>query len=212
MKFLSYDGLLARVFRYIWNLFLLNVCFILTSLPIFTIGASVSAMYSVFLNSSVESGVLRQYFSAFRENFPKATVIWLVFLSVGVVLGANWYFLLAYRFEGNGILMGVAMVVSVLYLSVLSFVFALQARFENTIWQTMKNAMILGIGKIFSGILMSFVFLFPAIMFVVDLDVFVNVVAIWIPLGFALQIQINALIAGRVFRKLQPEETQESGE
>ena len=212
MKFLSYDGLLARVFRYIWNLFLLNVCFILTSLPIFTIGASVSAMYSVFLNSSVESGVLRQYFSAFRENFPKATVIWLVFLSVGVVLGANWYFLLVYRFEGNGILMGVAMVVSVLYLSVLSFVFALQARFENTIWQTMKNAMILGIGKIFSGILMSFVFLFPAIMFVVDLDVFVNVVAIWIPLGFALQIQINALIAGRVFRKLQPEETQESGE
>lgn len=206
MKFLSYDGLPARIVRYIWHLFLLNVCFIICCLPVFTVGAAVSAMYSVFLNSSVESGVLRRYFGAFAENFKQATIIWGVFFLAAMVLAANGYFLLTYRFEGNGFLMVIVAVVTVLYLSVASFAFALQARFENSTWQTMKNALILGIGKIFSGVLMSFVMLFPVIMFVVDLDVFVNVVAIWIPLGFALQIQINALIARSVFRKLQPKE------
>jgi uncharacterized membrane protein YesL len=121
------------------------------------------------------------------------------------VLAANWYYLLTYSLGGNGLLLAVAAVVSVLYLSVVSFAFALQAKYENSPLQTMKNALILSIGKFFSGVLMSFVNLFPVIMFVVDLDVFVNVVAIWIPLGFALQIQINALIVRRVFRKLQPQ-------
>ena len=51
--------------------------------------------------------------------------------------------------------------------------------------------------------------LFPLIMFVVDLDVFVHVIAIWIPWGYALQIQINALLLGRVFKKIQPQKQEE---
>lgn len=205
MKFLSYDGLLARIVRYIWNLFVLNLCFILCCLPVITIGAAISAMYAVFLNDFRESGVLRKFIGAFAENFKQATVIWLIFMALAAVLAANWYYLLTYSLGGNGLLLAVAAVVSVLYLSVVSFAFALQAKYENSPLQTMKNALILSIGKFFSGVLMSFVNLFPVIMFVVDLDVFVNVVAIWIPLGFALQIQINALIVRRVFRKLQPQ-------
>lgn len=205
MKFLSYDGLLARIVRYIWNLFVLNICFILCCLPVITIGAAISAMYAVFLNDFRESGVLRKFFGAFAENFKQATVIWLIFMALAAVLAANWYYLLTYSLGDNGLLLAVAAVVSVLYLSVVSFAFALQAKYENSPLQTMKNALILSIGKFFSGVLMSFVNLFPVIMFVVDLDVFVNVVAIWIPLGFALQIQINALIVRRVFRKLQPQ-------
>ena len=209
MKFLGYDGLPARVVRYIWNMFLLNVCFVLCCLPVVTIGAAVSAMYSVFLNSSVESSALRRYFSAFKENLKQATILWLILLPMTLVLLANWYFLLSYEFAGNGMLIAISIVLTVLYLSVTSFVFALQARFDNSILQTMRNALLLGIGKMFTGVLMSFVSLFPLIMFVVDLNVFINVVAIWIPWGCALQIQINALILHRVFNKLQPQVSEE---
>lgn len=209
MKFLGYDGLPARVVRYIWNMFLLNVCFVLCCLPVVTIGAAVSAMYSVFLNSSVESSALRRYFSAFKENLKQATILWLILLPMTLVLLANWYFLLSYEFAGNGMLIAISLVLTVLYLSVTSFVFALQARFDNSILQTMRNALLLGIGKMFTGVLMSFVSLFPLIMFLVDLNVFINVVAIWIPWGCALQIQINALILHRVFNKLQPQVPEE---
>jgi len=209
MKFLGYDGLPARVVRYVWNLFLLNICFILSCLPVITIGAAISALYSVFLNSSVESGLIRRYFSAMKENFRQATMIWLILLPITAVLVINWYFLLSYRFAGDGLLVAISIVVTVLYLSVTSFVFALQAKFENSLWQTIKNALLLGIGKIFTGILMSLVGLFPLIMFVVDLDVFVHVIAIWIPWGYALQIQINALMVQRIFRKIQSPKPEE---
>jgi uncharacterized membrane protein YesL len=154
MKFLSYDGLLARIVRYIWNLFVLNICFILCCLPVITIGAAISAMYAVFLNDFRESGVLRKFVGAFAENFKQATVIWLIFMALAAVLAANWYYLLTYSLGGNGLLLAVAAVVSVLYLSVVSFAFALQAKYENSSLQTMKNALILSIGKFFSGVLM----------------------------------------------------------
>lgn len=206
MKFLSYDGLLARIIRHIWNLFLLNVCLILCCLPVVTAGAGITAAYSVFLNSSVESGMIGRFFQAFRENWKQATAIWLVFLAAAVLLVLDWYFLLSYSFAGSAILIIVTAILSLLYLSVVSYVFPLQARYENPLKVTVKNAVVLGIFWIFSGLLMGFVTLFPLIMFFVNLDIFLRVLAVWIPLGCALQIQINALIVQRVFRKVQPEE------
>lgn len=206
MKFLSYDGLLAQIIRYIWNLFLLNVCLILCCLPVVTAGAAITAAYSVFLNSSMQSGVIGKFFHAFRENWKQATIIWLVFLAVIVLLVLDWYFLLSYSFPGSAIAIVVTAIASILCLSVASYVFPLQARFDNPIKVTMKNAVILGIFWIISGLLMGFVTLFPLITFFWNLEVFLLVIAVWIPLGCGLQIQINALIVSRVFRKVQPKE------
>ena len=203
MKFLSYDGILAQCIRYVWSLFLLNICFLLCCLPIFTIGPAISAMYACFLNESTSSSTIVRFFRAFRENFRKGTLIGLLVLLIGAMLGTSWFFLLTYQPPNNGLMMAALMVLTVLFSSVITFVFALQARYENPVLITLKNAWILSIGKLFSGLLMSFVNLFPIIMFVVNLDVFVNVVAIWIPLGFALQMQINALILRRIFFKLE---------
>ena len=203
MKFLSYDGILAQCIRYVWSLFLLNLCFLICCIPIVTIGAAISAMYACFLNESTTSSVILRFFRAFLANFKKSTLLWLLVLLIGSMLGCSWFFLLTYQPPNNGLMMAALMVLTVLFSSVITFVFALQARYENSVLLTLKNAWILSIGKLFSGLLMSFVNLFPIIMFMVNLDVFVNVVAIWIPLGFALQMQINALILRRIFFKLE---------
>lgn len=205
MKFLSYDGPLAQIIRYLWNLFLLNICIFLCCLPVVTVGASLTAAYSVFLTSSEQSGVIGRFFRAFRENWRQATVIWLVFLAAAALLTLDWYFLISYSFAGSAMLTVVTAILSVLYLSVISYVFPLQARYDNPPKVTVKNAVVLGIFWVLSGLLMGLVTLFPAIMFFVDIEVFLRVIAIWLPLGGALQIQINALIVQRVFRKVQPE-------
>ena len=205
MKFLSYDGILAQCIRYVWSLFLLNICYILCCLPIFTIGAATSAMYACFLNPPTSSSVIRRFFSAFEENFKQATILWLLVLSLILLLGSSWLLLFVYELPVNGLVMAALVVITALLSSAVTFAFALQARYENTLFQTLKNAWVLSIGRLFSGLLMSFVNLFPIIMFVEDLNVFVSVVAIWIPLGFALQMQINALILRRIFKKLEPQ-------
>ena len=67
------DGWLYRGLNRLWDLIVLNILFFLTSIPIVTVGASLSALYTVTLKGvrKEDSYIVRSYFAAFRENFKK---------------------------------------------------------------------------------------------------------------------------------------------
>lgn len=71
----------------------MSVLWLLTSLPIFTIGASTAAFYSFTMEAvrDQEGGVLRSYFAGFRKYFKKATLLWLGELALLLLLGVNLY-------------------------------------------------------------------------------------------------------------------------
>lgn len=79
----------------------MSILWLITSLPIITIGASTAAFYSFTLDAvgDLEGNVFTNYFSAFRENFKKSTLIWLMqvaaFAALSVNLYAAWHFYLA---------------------------------------------------------------------------------------------------------------------
>jgi len=87
----------------------MSLLWLITSLPIVTIGASTAAFYSFTLDAvqDMEGGVWSSYFSAFRENFKKATAIWLLQLVLFVFLSVNlyaaWNFYLAKGILGLGL-------------------------------------------------------------------------------------------------------------
>ena len=66
----------------------LNFLVVITCLPIFTIGASFSAMHTVLVKiyRDEEDKIARDFFSAFKSNFKQATLIWLIYLGVFAVL------------------------------------------------------------------------------------------------------------------------------
>ena len=74
----------------IGDLIILNVLFIITSIPIVTIGASFTALYQVILKlydkEEKETIVVRSYIRSFKEHFKRSTLIWLVLLIVGALL------------------------------------------------------------------------------------------------------------------------------
>ena len=67
---------------------LLNILFLVCSLPIFTIGASFTAMYYVTLKlaENEEGYIARGFLKSFKQNFKQATIIWLILLFFGIVL------------------------------------------------------------------------------------------------------------------------------
>ena len=73
------------------DLIIINLLVIICSLPIFTIGASWTAMYYVTVKmvKNEESYVTKDFFKSFKQNFRQATVIWLINLIVLLVLGAD---------------------------------------------------------------------------------------------------------------------------
>ena len=79
MSIFNMDGPVFRFLNKMADLCILNLIFLLCCLPIITIGASVTALYSVTLKMSrdQEGYIARSFFKAFKANFKQATSIWI---------------------------------------------------------------------------------------------------------------------------------------
>ena len=82
------EGWLFRFLDRLWDLIVLNVLFIITCIPLFTVGAAISALYTVTMKGvrKEDSYIVRSYLSAFKENFKKSTILWLLMIAVWGVL------------------------------------------------------------------------------------------------------------------------------
>lgn len=63
------------------NLILVNFIFIITSIPVFTLGASVTALYriTIAIIAGDNPSVIKDYWKSFKENFLKATGLFLFY-------------------------------------------------------------------------------------------------------------------------------------
>ena len=80
---LTFPQKLLKMFQRFGDLLFLNVYFTISCIPIITIGAAFTALYTV-TNKMVnnEEGPIHQtYIKAFKENFKPATIIWLIDLA-----------------------------------------------------------------------------------------------------------------------------------
>lgn len=126
----------------------LNILWFLCCLPVVTAGASTTALFYVTLKMAKdeEGNVTKSFFRAFKENFKKATVIWLILLALGIVLAVDGYIFYHMRFENAFWAVGTAvfLVAVAAYAIVLMYIFPLLARFENTVRAMFLNSIMLG--------------------------------------------------------------------
>ena len=126
------------------DLLLVNLLFVVCSLPVVTIGASATAMYYVLGRIRRQEGmVTKDFFRSFRENFRQATLYWGVLLLVALAL--YWNFRLISGWTGTlySVMMVSLILVSWFAVSWGSLVFPLLSRFDSTSAVTARNAGIL---------------------------------------------------------------------
>ena len=92
----NYDNPVWRFIGKLCDVLILNVLWIICSIPLVTMGASTTAVYYVTLKlvRDEEGPIIRSFFKSFKENLKQATVIWLILLMVGGLLGFDLYFFL----------------------------------------------------------------------------------------------------------------------
>lgn len=154
-----YDNPVMLFFQKIAELLVLNLLWLICCIPIVTIGASTTALYKVCLNSVQKIGNgPADFWKYFRGNFRQATLIWIAMALWGAALVFDWYFLFHITASAlRTIGMALAFLVSVVYAFVLTFVFPLQASFENTVPGTVKNALLLSFANpVSSAVLAAF--------------------------------------------------------
>ncbi len=162
MKFFSYESKFSQLLLKLCYACYLNLLWFVCSIPIFTIGASTTALYYACLKvvRDADSRVSSQFFRSFRENFKQATVIWLILLGVGLFLGSDGYILYHLRQTAEGnlavlwtLVLAVVIAASLVYVIVLLYVFPLIASVENTNLAMLKNAFLIGTHYLFASIL-----------------------------------------------------------
>lgn len=183
----------------------LNILFVVLCIPIITIGPAITAMYYVLMKvaNKEEPYIYRNFFKAFKQNFLQSTAIWLAMLLMIAVLAADLFFVntlpikwLAFVIRCVVFFVGMATILTALY------VFPVQAKFENKIRYTIKNAFILAVANLVRTAILLVVS--GLTVFVITRNVIIMSYGIlfFLIVGFTLILYLNSYILVPVFEKI----------
>ena len=136
------DGNIHKYMLKLYEVMVLNLLFIIASLPIVTIGAALTALYDVTLRMQVgtEKEMTVSFVKSFRKNGMQATKIWLTFLSFMAIAC-----LVTSLVNGHPVVLFPLLCLSVLMVGTLPYTFSLVATFENKTGIMMRNGLMLAI-------------------------------------------------------------------
>lgn len=200
-SFFNPRGTATRFLTGICNLIIVNLLFILTCIPIFTIGASITALYriTIAILSGDNPAIFRDYFKCFRDNFFKATVLELIY----VVLSG--FFLFEVYMVNNMMSQEFYWVQYIPYFFLIMifattfYSFPLLAWFDESFKQLLKNSVLLAITNIPVTIMYEtltaglawLVYQFPS-----------TTLSILIFMGFSVIATFYSLFLKRIFKRL----------
>ena len=144
MNWLAPDSKFMRAWSNLVDGVWINILMLVTSIPLITIGAALTAGHDA-CRRSIEGegkGVTANYFKSFKANFIKATLLWLPFLVVLIALVWSWIVL-----QITPLLIP-KIGLTLVWIIGFEWVWALQARFENSFGGVLANAFIFGVSRI----------------------------------------------------------------
>ena len=150
--FFNYDNPVWRFVGRIWDLFILNLLWVICSIPIITFGAATTAMYYCTLKVAKDrdsGGMFMLFFHSFKDNIKQSTLIWIIMAVTGGILFFDIRFFSIYAPIQNTfirmIIFTVTCFLMLLWLFIFLYVFPIQAKFINPIKQTFKLALFMSI-------------------------------------------------------------------
>lgn len=205
-KLFSLDNPVLRFLDKMADLIILNLLFVVCSIPVITLGASATAMCYVTLKmrDEEEGSVFRSFFKAFRQNFVQATLIWIILAALAGFLVVDH--LLIRDLEGSGyqVIRVLLPICAVLWGTVTLYVFFIQARFQNTIPNTLRNALTLAIVNAPRCLLAVAIPVAAWWLVTFDVDTFSLGLLVFLVIGFSGLAKLNCYLLCRKVEGLAP--------
>ncbi len=138
-------GPLWRFLSLLGDMVIIHVVWLICCLPVVTFGPATVAAHYVAMKIVRDEGrgVIREFFKSFKQNFRQGLVLGILFLFVGGFLGLDFYLCIEKMEASNMfkfVMLAALCVLTILYLFEFLYIWAVVARFENTIKQTIINA------------------------------------------------------------------------
>lgn len=155
----NYDNAFWRFMGRIGDFILLSILFLLCSIPVFTFGAALCAVYSVVFSiiEMRDSGIVKGYIKGIKQNFKHGIVLSVIFIILFGVLYADIKIFAAMKLPQivYYIFLGSVFFAFIIVMSIFIYIFPLEARYTNTLKAQFKNAFILSFKNLPKTILMA---------------------------------------------------------
>ena len=200
--------IIIRILTHIFDFILLNILWLLTSIPIVTLGTATAALYSVMMSvvEKKEGYIIKDYWKAFCRNFKQSTVVWILLLFLGACL---WFDLTLigvvpglFRQIGTVVLGAVL----IFYFMECIFVFPLIAKFENSTGNMIKNALLIPVSRLPYALMILFMTGAAIIVtFLNQMTIMIGAV-IWSAIGVSVLSYANSLLLVKMLAPFMLEE------
>lgn len=171
------DGKIFNFMSRLGDMFILNIIYLISCIPVITIGAATTALYynTLKMAENRESYVWKDYLKSFRQNFRQATIIWMILLLAGFVLAADFLVMGGYSNQAVASVTAIVVIVLGVFLVLMGvYVFPVLARFENKVINIMKYALLMAIRHLFSTIVILIIHAIPLSLAFVSVGVFLR--------------------------------------
>lgn len=184
------------------DLFILNIVFLICCLPVVTIGAATTALYSVTLLmvKEEEGSIIGGFFKSFKQNFKQATIIWLIMLVLGIIFSVDIRFWLNQTSKW-GYIVGIITLSAVFIFSLVAvWIFPTLSKFENTNKDTVKNSFYFSFKHLPTTILIIAIpIIYVVLFFMIPIFTLITFV-----IGFAIIVYLQSIFILKVFKKYMP--------
>lgn len=145
MGLFDLDGPIYRICNMIFELFTLNILWIIFSLPIVTMGAATTALFYVCGKKARKEDyyLFRDFWKSFKQNFKQATIIWIILLCSLFILVFN---IVSIHLLGGSmtwlLFLQIVLVIQVIVIS--NYIFPIVCRFHMSLSNCFKTAFFFG--------------------------------------------------------------------
>ena len=145
MNIIKPDSPVMDFMRTVTDIIILNLLFVICSIPVITFGAAYSAKYYVAMKKvrGDDSGTVVPFFKAFIRNFKQSTVVWIIMLIVIAVIGLDWQWIIYNGWANTPLAYKIGIIVfSILAFLMTVVIFPTIARYEMKTTELFKAAFI----------------------------------------------------------------------
>lgn len=209
------DNIAMRALTKFCDFIALNLLFIITCIPIITIGPALTSLYSVTLKmtTNTEAYIAKGYWKAFTSNFKQSILLWIPVLLAGVFFAVDLYIVLFIIGEQYKLLQIPIWIFLFILFSIVVYSFPIIARFNSPTKDVVKNALLISLANIPTTI-----FFFVIDILIIRLSTssgsaLVVAFSIFIFFGFAALNYFYSIFINRIFEKITgPEESEDDTE
>lgn len=207
----SLDSPLMRGLGRIADMMILSVLWIVCSIPLVSIGASTTALYTMTLRMvrDEEGNLISGFLQAFKENFKQATAIHLILTVLAAFLYVYLQIVSMLPEQMKLIFWAATVLFGFIWLMEMLFVYPVQARFENTLGNTMKNAWLIAASNVPMLLGVIVISVLPVLTVLLNTMLFFRMLPLWIFLAPGLIAWLNSFLFQICFRRYLPEEEED---